>query len=135
MRLERVYHPYWDWEEVQFNMWGTVEQRKEWLDRAREFTGDTERYGAYMIKVTKEWPFSCENALTDYSINRKAWIGHAAVALAVQCPEDIVRQAWGELTDEQRFLANKQADDAIRLWENSYIESNGLREDLGGSLL
>tara|TARA_R110000782_G_scaffold253622_1_gene341744 strand:- start:1108 stop:1518 length:411 start_codon:yes stop_codon:yes gene_type:complete len=135
MRLKRVYRKYTEWEEVAHNMWGKVPDKKEWIVKAVEFTSDHVLYGSFMIKVVRGWPVSCENALTDYSLNRRAWIGHAATALAIHCPEDITRLAWGRLTDEQRFMANKQADRAIRSWENDYIESKNIREGVGGSLL
>lgn len=98
-------------------MWGRVKNRDEWLKRAIEFTADHLIYGAYMLKVTKEWKHSCEHNLSSPWQNRRAWIGHAAVALAIQCPEDIVRQAWGFLTEEQQRLANSAADSAIEAWE------------------
>ena len=134
-KFKRVWHPYTTWEEVQFNMWGTVDDRASWIKRAIDFTGDHILYGSYMMRVISEWPISCENALTDYYMNRKAWIGHAAAALAMNCPEDITRQAWKELTNEQQYLANKEASRAIRTWENMYIESKQLRESMGGALL
>lgn len=134
-KFKRVYHPYWDWEEIKFNMWGDVVDRKEWVEKAIEFTGNHKLYGSYMMRVVNEWPISCENALTDNSINKRAWVGHAAVALAIQCPEDIVREAWGKLTDEQQLLADKEANAAIRAWANSYIENRGVGQDVGGSML
>jgi len=134
-KLSRVYHPYNNWEEINFNMWGDVKDEKSWLQKAIDFTGDHELYGRHMFRVIKEWPVSCENALTDSFINKKAWVGHAAAALAINCPEHITRKAWGFLTDEQKFLANKQAERAIRTWQNSYIESKKLYSGVGGSLL
>lgn len=113
-----IWHPYWLWEEVNFNMWGDVEKKKDWLNKAIEFTGNHELYGMWMIKVADDWIYSCQHNLTKYDTNRKAWIGHAAVAYAIQCPEDIVRNAWGFLTKEQRDLANNQALIAIEYWEN-----------------
>ncbi len=98
-------------------MWGRVSNRNEFLERAIAFTADADLYGRWMIKVTEQWPFSCEHNLTDRSQNRRAWIGHAAVALAIQCPEDIVRVAWSKLTERQQIEANAKADDAIRSWE------------------
>ena len=121
--MKRIYHPYWDWEEIGHNMWGVVDNRKLWLSRAIELTGNHKMYGRFMMRVAKEWPISCENALTDASINKRAWIGHAAVALAIQCPEDIVREAWGFLTDEQQRLANEKAEGAIKYWEANYNQN------------
>lgn len=133
--LERVYHPYWNWEEIDHNMWGSVEDTATYLRRVLKLTSDHRRYGRFMERVIHEWPVSCENALTDKNLNRKAWVGHAACALALACPEDIVRKAWGMLTDEQRTLANGEADRAIQAWENAYRQSIDLRGVLAGTLL
>lgn len=113
-----IWHPYTSWEEMAFNMWGSVKERSVWLKKATDFTSDHELYGFWMKKVVDEWPYSCQQNLTKIDTNRKAWIGHAAVALAMQCPEDIVRQAWGLLTETQQNLANQQAQKAIDIWED-----------------
>jgi hypothetical protein len=134
-KFNRVWHPFHLWEEAEFNMWGRVDDRAAFTKKAIEFTGDHILYGSFMRRVVSEWPISCENALTDYYMNRKAWIGHAACALALRCPEDITRQAWKELSYEQQYLANKEAGGAISSWENMYIESEQLRSSLGGTLL
>lgn len=133
--IPRVYHPYDRWEEVTAGMWSEVEDRKGWLARAIAFTGNHKLYGEYMMKVVVLWPISCENALTDTALNRKAWIGHAACALALGCPEDITREAWGHLTDEQRLLANEEADRAVRAWEYAYRKDHDLYGPMGEPLL
>jgi hypothetical protein len=135
VKLKRIWLPIDTWEEIGFNMWGEVANRRLFLQRAEIFTGNHRLYGRYMQRVTVEWSNSCINALTDYNLNRKAWIGHAACALALRCPEDITRQAWGLLTDEQRTLANRQADRAIRAWEVRYRQSLGIRADVENPLL
>jgi hypothetical protein len=116
-------------------MWDAPKNAKKQLSIAVEFTGNAVIYGSYMRRVVREWPISCENALTDYSLNRKAWLGHAACALAHGLPESIVRKAWGYLTNEQRFLANREAAGAISEWELSYAKSQHLLPDMGGSML
>lgn len=133
--MNRVYHPYTEWEEIRANMWGDVPDKKAALSSAIAFTGDHELYGHYMLRVVAEWPKSCENALTDGALNQKAWVGHAAVAMALQIPEDITREAWGHLTDEQRTLANRQADRAIRIWRDNYSKNRDLRDDMAQEML
>jgi hypothetical protein len=113
------WHPYWAWEEVKHNMWGDVSHRKTWLEIAASFTGNASLYGEWMRRVVHEWPVSCEHNLTKTG-DKRAWMGHAAVALAIGCPEDIVREAWGLLTDEQRKAANEQAAKAIELWREKH---------------
>ena len=135
MPLERIYHRYQLWEEVAHNMWGDVADRATALQKAIEFTGDHKRYGHAMKRVAVEWPISCENALTDPCLNKKAWIGHAAVAFELRIPEDITRAAWAKLSDEQRVLANKEAERAIQLWECAYRKNRNIRLNVGTEML
>lgn len=135
MNFKRVWRPVNEWEEIKYGMWDKASDKKKQLAQAIEFTGDHERYGHYMRRVAQEWPVSCENALTDKNLNRKAWIGHAACALALNIPEHIVREAWGHLNDEQRTLANAQAAAAISKWELAYAKSLGLPAHMARPLL
>lgn len=120
----RVWHPYWDWEDL--GMWESVPsgERRQLVERAFKFTGDYKLYGRWMLKVVEKWPIACEHNLTDIQMNRRAWIGHAACHMATNCPEDVTREAWGLLTDEQRDLANNKADEAIAIWEKKYESQN-----------
>lgn len=116
-------------------MWGKVENRALMLEQAIEFTGNHKLYGQHMIRVINEWPISCENAFTDQNLNQKAWVGHAACALAINCPEDITRKAWGYLTDEQRFLANREAARAIAHWVKNYTTDKPIFDNVGKQVL
>lgn len=135
LQLTQVFHPIWLWEEITHNMWGKVTDRNAYLQQAIAFTGDHKQYGHYMRRVCAEWPYSTENAFTDPHLNHRAWVGHAACALALNCPEDIVRQAWRYLTDEQQLLANKEASRAIAGWRRAYIKNRGIRPDLAEQVL
>jgi hypothetical protein len=112
-------------------MWGTADDRDAALAEAIAFTGDHAIYGEWMVKVTQDWRFSCEHNLSNDTQNRRAWIGHAACAYARRLPEDVVRQAWSHLSDDQRRLANSAADRAIAGWELTHAEAvspaNGVR--------
>ena len=135
MKLRQVYHPVQQWEEIAHNMWGRVDDRAGYTQRAINFTGDHKLYGSFMRRVCDEWPISTENAFTDPYLNHRAWVGHAACALAFNCPEDIVRQAWRFLSDEQKLLANKEASRAIAGWRRSYIKDRSLRRDVAAPML
>lgn len=127
MRLIKpIFHPYWKWEEIHFNMWGTVDDREAYIKKTVEFTGSHCLYGIFMNMVIHSWPMSCEHNLSQVAQNRRAWLGHAACAFAFNCPEDIVRQAWWMLTDEQRKKADAQAEKAIRLWEDMVCQKDQL---------
>ena len=98
-------------------MWRSPENREEMLHEAIEFTGDAEEYGRAMLRVIREWTYSCEHNLSNLSQNRKAWLGHAACALERGFCEDVVREAWASLSVEQQRAANKKAQQAIEEWE------------------
>ena len=99
-------------------MWAKVSRdaERELTEKAIEFTGDADLYGSWMVKASEEFKISCEHHLTDASLNKQAYIGHAACALALGIPEYIVRKAWGMLTQDQRDSANAKADYAVAAW-------------------
>lgn len=131
--MQRVFYPYWLWEEYKLGMWRNVygEERELLLKKAIEFTGNANLYGKYMLKVMIEMPLSTEMNLTNPSMNHQAWIGHAACCIAINCPEDIVRIAWWNLTQKQRDKANLKADKAIETWNKKYIRGYQLCLKLG----
>lgn len=113
----RIYHHYSKWEEIP--MWQRLHKSKEemMLQQSITFTGDAELYGSFMLQVLHYWPISCEHNLSDVTMNRKAWIGHAAAWIGISSPEYITRMAWAYLTKQQQIDANAKADEAIKFWE------------------
>ncbi len=114
-------------------MWRTIvgEERETLLEQAVIFTGNAHKYGQYMRKVIVQWPYSAIHNLSNLSMNRQAWIGHAACCIAIHCSEDITRNAWHYLTDKQRDKANHQADIAIQEFERKYFKGIQLCQRLG----
>jgi hypothetical protein len=118
--ITRVYIPYWEWEDWINGMWGKSENEDNDLKCAIEFTGDHEKYGNAMRKVIDAWPKTMLNSLTNTGINRRAFLGRCAVTFTTGIPEYITRIAWKELTDEQRELADAQAQKYINEYEKKY---------------
>ena len=104
-------------------MWSKVDKITEakMLKTAIEVTGDHASYGKAMNQVIYKWKNTMKNNLTNQSINRRAFLGHCAVFYKLQIPEYIVRSAWKHLTDEQRRLADIQAENNIKEWELWYM--------------
>lgn len=119
--MKQIYHPYWKWECYANGMWRKELKQYEIdnLNHIIKFTSDHELYGESMLRAVKEWKYSCENFLSNKSINRRAYIGHAGCCILYKWPEYLVRAAWKELTESQRVRANKKADIAIKLWEQN----------------
>ena len=116
---EEIWYPFDQLEEADSAMWKNVNHRTTWLQLAITFTGNAELYGEWMLRVIEQWPRSCQHNLTKGG-DKRPWIGHAAVALAINCPEDIVRAAWGALSKEQQDAANKKAEEAIEIWRANH---------------
>lgn len=115
--MKKVWHPYWLWEDYLAGMWSRLE-KEGMMEQAIAFTGDHEAYGESMQIVVREWTYACQHNLTCTSMNRLAWIGHAACSLAHGLPEFVVRKAWWNLTELQRNLADCQAQKALDWWIN-----------------
>jgi hypothetical protein len=127
--MKQIYHPFNKWECYKNGMWNKVDKLTEskMLVDAIEFTGNHLLYGNSMLDVVDVWEYSLENFLSNLSINRRAYIGHCAVSYELKIPEYITRMAWKELSEQQQILANKQADNTIRKWEQKQKLKNTLR--------
>jgi len=125
--MKRIYHHYEKWEEVDSGMWdkASADAERELLSKAIDFTGNAELYGSFMLKIIEDWPFSCEQAFTNPSMNHLAWVGHAACCLAIGCPEYITRRAWGVLSQKQKDEANEKATNAVYRWTVKYLSRGG----------
>lgn len=117
------YIPYWYWEDWKHEMWRKLPQKEEndMLSKAIEFTGDHIKYGNAMEIVSKKWPMTMINGLTNMSVNRRAFLGHCACSYAINCPEYITRQAWKHLTEKQRIMADHVAQKTIDIWIIDYM--------------
>lgn len=118
MIIKRVYIPYWLWEDWLNGMWLKAEFD---LQTCIDFTGNHLKYGQAMKQVIVAWPNTMLNSLTNPSVNKRAFLGHCAASFAIGCPEYITRMAWRELTDEQRYLADKVAQETIDEWKENYM--------------
>jgi len=108
-------------------MWNRLHKNieAEMLKKAIDFTGNHLRYGAAMAEVINAWPNSMLHFLTNTSINKLAYIGHAAVYYKIQIPEHVVRLAWRELSESQQNLANLQALKALKQWQTKQEKGFG----------
>lgn len=110
-------------------MWSSAGRQKHLVEKSAFFMADTKRFQSAMYRVICEWPISCEHNLSDLSQNRLAWIGQAACAIEIKCPESAVREAWGRLTDNQRRDANESAKKTIKEWERKQQRKEKCQKD------
>lgn len=124
--MKRVFYHYHLWEDYKSGMWRDVkpDERARLMQKALVFRDDIPRWEKAMMRVIREWPISSEHNLTNVAANRRAWLGQAACTIEIRCPEDIARQVWGKLSQEQQDKANAAAERVIKIWEKAYAKKN-----------
>lgn len=121
--MNRIFHPYWDWECYWAGMYAThkVDNGEELYC---EFLADIPRFSLAMARVITSWPKSCEHFLTDPHINNIAWMGQSAMCIATGVPRRY-RAGYMLLNNQQRKDANNMAAKYIELWK-----AKGYPEDI-----
>lgn len=128
MVVKRVYIRWEFWECFKNGMYQTEKlDEKKLLKKAIKFTGNHIEYGNAMKEVVAKWKFTMLHHLTNSSINKRAFLGQCACSFKIGCPESIIRIAWKELTDEQRELADKVAQETI----DEYLKKISEKENIG----
>ena len=115
---ERIFHTYDEWECEKAGFYKqkvdgmTAEQCKT---AYRDFLSDLDRFRAAANSVIEEWVNSCEHYLTNFAMNRIAWIGQAAMCYETGIPSKFC-SGFNLLTDEQKEAANEVALDVLNDW-------------------
>lgn len=114
----RIFHTYDKWECEKAGMYA---QNFEGLTSAqceekyRDFLADCDLFRSVANKVINEWRNSCEHYLTNFAMNRIAWIGQAAMCYHTRIPSRYCA-GYNLLTDEQKEAANNIALDVLNDW-------------------
>lgn len=115
---ERIFHTYdkWECEKAGFYRQQVEGMTAEECKTAyRDFLADEDRFRAAATAVINEWENSCEHYLTNFAMNRIAWIGQAAMCYATGVPSKFC-SGFNLLTEEQKEAANEVALDVLNDW-------------------
>lgn len=119
--MKKVYHRYEKWEDYANGMFVLIcEDEEEKLRKCHDLLSSPTLLEKYMRITSTKWVYSAELNMTNRNRNRQAWLGQSACCLYCGAPEYITKQAWRNLTDEQRTIANGVADKIINEWEENY---------------
>ncbi len=113
------WHHWETWECVPAGMYETLPPKGMDADAAmesyREFLADLGRFESAIKRVMIEWPISCDQFLSNSSINRVAWIGQSSMCIATGIPA-CFRGGFRLLTEEQQNDANAMAEWYLQMW-------------------
>jgi len=97
-------------------------QKKEGEEKYIEYFSKPKRFKKDIVILSKKWPHSFENFLTNYSINRVAWLGQACVFYRTGAPPDF-KYSYNKLDK----LVRDQCDEIARGFINEFSEKSGKR--------
>lgn len=121
--MKPVYHHYTKWEDFQNGMYNEEKEgRRERVLKAKQLLQDTDNLYIQMKKVATDWKYACEQTFTQ-NFNHQAFLGQCACNIWADIKEDETREAWGMLTNEERYKANKVADRVYDEWIIEYEKS------------
>lgn len=106
-------YPYWMWECYKNGMY----KNKGLVSDAVLVLSDPEYFDTVLCEVINKWPITSENHLSNHSINRQAWCGQVACCYKFGVGEQVTRKSWKELSDMDRYKANKIADIHIKNYD------------------
>lgn len=115
---DRIYHTYdkWECEKAGFYASSHPGMTSEECQRAyRDFLADLDRFESAAFSVISEWKNSCEHYLTNFAMNRIAWIGQAAMCYETGIPCKYC-SGFNLLTEEQKESANQVALKVLNKW-------------------
>lgn len=125
MEIKRIYHHYEKWEDWKHGFYDNVsgKNKHELIKKVIELFSSQEKTQLYMSKVINEWKYSCEQNLTNMSMNRVAYLGQAACCLYAGVPSTITMEAWNKVEEYNRNNADEIAKSLIKKWEVNYAEN------------
>lgn len=118
--MERIFHHYEKWEDYQCGMYDELKEGRECrVELAKSLLSNKNICEKFMREVVKRWKCACEQVFTNTNVNRRAWLGQAACCLYAGVKENETREAWWQLTEDERNLANEIADEVIKDYEET----------------
>lgn len=127
--MQRVYHPYDKWEDYKAGFYDNVlgKNKQDLINKVVELFSNPELTKVYMNKVINDWQYSCEHNLSNYSMNRVAYLGQAACCLYAKIPYFITMNGWNKVELHLRNEADYIANQTILIWEKNHKLKNTLK--------
>jgi len=123
--VKRIYHHYETWECLRMYLPydGEVVDHDTLLHLYADFLRDIHRFKRALNRVKQEWPLSCEQFLSNESINRIAWLGQAAMCIDTGIPRKY-RAGFMLLSVQEQEAANRTAQECLAEWLEDHARKN-----------
>lgn len=123
LKVNRVYHPYYNWECFNSGFYKSIKESK--IDKEvgeklfSAYFENLEDFQSGIDLVFSKWTKSCEHFLTNPNANRIAWLGQAAACIQLGLPS-CFRSGYKLLDEHTQKDADKLAKDNIERWLHEF---------------
>jgi hypothetical protein len=117
--MERIYHPWQKWEDHKHGFYDNCsgDKKKVLAEKVLELFSNEDLCREYMYRVVNEWRDSCEQNLTNSSMNKIAYIGQSACCLYAGIPSSVTMENWRFVPKSDRDRADEIAKEVLAFWE------------------
>lgn len=124
--MNRIYKPYWTWEEYLNGMYNGYEKREleHMINLSTDFMFNVDLFYFHMRISVFEWSNTMLHNLTNTSKNRIAFIGQCACSHALKVNDIAVKTAWKSLPINIKNEANIKAKNVLLDWILEYEKKN-----------
>lgn len=128
--MNRIYHPWNVWEDYKFNFYGGMPDgytKAKTTELYASLLRDTARFEEALKVIISTWKYSCEQNLSNESMNRVAYLGQAACALVYKVPSNLSSSGYNLLSDEEKASADAMAQKYLDLWLS--LNDKGVKDE------
>jgi hypothetical protein len=113
----RIYHRWEKWECFKAGFYDSSYplSLKDGQEKYAEFLSNSDLFAESINMVFENWHFSCQNFLTNESINRIAWIGQSSVCIKIGLPS-FFKGGFKILSNYEQRCANNLAREHLNKW-------------------
>lgn len=125
--IKRIYHPYTLWEDYKngFFKSETDLNLEEQILACKDLFLDLKEFENVLSVLIKDWKYSMEHNLTNEALNKIAYLGQASCSYKFKISNDISRQGYNLLTEEEKQKADDMAKKYLEKWESEiYVNQN-----------
>lgn len=113
----RIFYHFQYWECWKNGLYENNRKDEDKIEKARKILCDVSLCDFHFSNVLSTWPISSKVHLSNKSINRQAWVGHASFCISHGANENEGISAWWKITKEEQIRANAIADYYIKKFE------------------
>ena len=116
--MERIYHHFKYWEDHKHGFYDNCsgKERDIKIEKVLEMFNSEQLTRENMTRVIDEWIYSCEQNLTNESMNKIAYLGQGACCLYAEVPSTVTMEAWSKLSKDVKDRSNRIANEVLNVW-------------------